>query len=310
VLLTAHRNFLDRLGILKSRSSHLLMSTQKVPLEALQKIRQYVKSALTLPDSENHPKIWSANADELPKPDSLDSLGDLFHFGGIPENTIHIPNRQGQWFISAANPGSVFARLPGLKLRSEMRLVSYLYRLEQDSIQEGINATWALPEALSTTAHLQEALRMCGGRDKPPRPEGALADFMEAVEGDPCGICEAARSPMSYVIASILRRELLESGALGKTRQWSDHHLIASLPTAPWQWRTPGIKDLSPKVRLFPDGKAALEFFTYRKTGSRCFADTARVALFQHLDQYSPSTYKAQTLDRVVAIVAESRSIA
>ncbi|KAM3097941.1 hypothetical protein ACKFKF_18635 [Phormidesmis sp. 146-12] len=273
------------------------MATQKVPLEALQKIRRYLTSALTFPDSENHPKKWSAGGEELPEPDSLDGLGDLFHFGGIPEETIHSPNTQGQWFISAVNPGSVLAKLPGLRLKPEMRLVSYLYRLEQGRELDGINATWALPESLSTTAHLQEALRMCGGRDKPPEPKGVLADFMEAVEGD--------RSPMSYVIASILRRELLESGALGKTRQWSDHHLIDSLPSAQWQWRTSGIKDLSPKVRLFPDGKAALEFFTCRNAGTHCL-ETARVALFQHLDQYSPNTYRAQSLDRAVAIAPKS----
>jgi hypothetical protein len=274
------------------------MSTQKVPLEALQKIRRYLSSGLTLSDSENYPKTWSTEGDELPKPDSLASLGDLFHFGGTPEEAIHIPNNQGQWFISVANPGSVFAKLPGLTLKPEMRLVSYLYRLEQDGILDGINATWALPAVFSTTAHLQAALKMCGDRDNPPKPESALADFMEAVEGD--------RSPVSYVIASILRRELLESGALGKTRDWSAHHLIDSLPLTQWQWRTQGIKDLSPKVRVFADGKVVLEFFTCRKTAPRGFPDTTRAALFQHLDQYLPGTYTAKSLDRVVAIVAKS----
>jgi hypothetical protein len=261
------------------------MSTQKVPLDALQKIRQYIHNALALPDSENYPRQPSTKDEELPKPNSIASLGDLFHFGGTPGETIHIPNTEGQWFISATNPGSVVTKLPGLQLKPEIRLVSYLYRLGEN----GINVTWAVPEALSTTAHLEEALRMCGGQDNPPTPEGALRDFMGAIEGD--------RSPLSYVIASILRRELLELGALGKTSLWATHQLIDTPPQQPhWQWRIDSIKNLSPKVRLLPDGKAVLEFFTQRKSSP--------TAIFQHLDQYAPRTYQAQCLDRVIAIVA------
>lgn len=257
------------------------MSTQRVPLEALQKIRQYIKNALVLSDSENYPKIWFADSEEPPEPDSIAALGDLFYLGGIPEAALHRRNTRGQWFVSVANPGSVLTKLPGLKLKPEMRLVGYLYRLDQD----GVGKIWALPEALGTTAHLEEALEGSGS-DAPPQPKGAIADFMSAIVGD--------RSPMSYVVASILRRELLEFGALGKTSNWLNHQLVNRLPEqAQWQWRTTSIKDLSPKVRVYPDGKVALEFFTCRKT--------APIALFQHLDQYTNGTYQAQSLDRAVA---------
>jgi hypothetical protein len=172
--------------------------------------------------------------------------------------------------------------LPGLKLKAGLRLVSYLYRLEEN----GISATWALPEALSTTAQLEAALRPSNGQDHPPKPDGSLADVMEAVEGD--------RSPMSFVIASLLRRELAEFGALGKFCAWEHHRLIDTLPPAQWQWRTAIPKDLSPKIRLFPDGKAALEFFTCRTVPP--------IALFQHLDQYPLGHYTPQGIDRAIAI--------
>jgi hypothetical protein len=262
------------------------MSTQRVPLAALQKVRQYIKQSLVLPESENHPRAWSAleEVDDLPNPDSLADLGDLFNFGEVPpDEDITMPNVRGHWFISATNPGAVFTKLPGLRLKPGLRLVNYLYRLGAD----GQGQVWALPEHLSITAHLEQALKHSGGADHPPKPDGSLADFMEAVAGD--------RTPLSFLIASLLRRELLEGGALGKSGQWRHHQLIESLPTqASWQWRGQGPQDLAPKVRVFADGKAAVEFFTCRVS--------APIAICQHLDQYPAGHYKALCFDRTIAL--------
>jgi hypothetical protein len=262
------------------------MSVQKIPLESIQKIRQFIKNALTLPESENHPRSWSSydEVDELPEPDSLGDLGELFNFGGPTQEATYAPNTKGQWFISSANPGAVLIKLSGLKLKPELRLVSYLYRNADD----GVGITWAVPESLSTTAHLEKGLINSGDRTRPPQPEGALSDLMEAIEGD--------RSPVSFVVASILRRELKEFGALGKSSNWTHHRLINSLPTqVRWQWKIEEPKDFSPKVRVFPDGKAAIEFFTCRVA--------APVAIFQHIDQYPIGQYKAASLERPIAVV-------
>ncbi len=259
------------------------MSTQKVSLEALQKIRQHIKNALVLPESENHPKARSPQKTDVPEPSCLASLGDLFHVGDMPGMTLQMPNDRGQWFISATSPGGVLTKLPGLKLKSGIRLVSYLYRLDSD----GSSMTWALPEALSTTALLENALETSRGEENPPEPQGRLANVMEAIEGD--------RSPMSFVIASIVRREFKELGALGKNRNWSHHQLIDALPAkVQWQWRTQTSNDLSPKVRLLAEGSAVLEFFTCRTV--------APIAIFQHIDQYSAGEYQAKGVDRAVAI--------
>ncbi len=257
------------------------MSTQKVPLEALQKVRQYLKNAIALPESENHPKI---RTEEPPQPNSLDQLGELFHFGGIPEDAPQMPNDQGEWFISATNPGAVFLKLPGLKLKDGFRLVSYLYRAGEE---DGRGVIWAVPQAHSMTTDLQKALLTGVGKGQPPKPERALADFMESIAGD--------GSVMSFAIASLLRRELLDFGSFGKSTTWSQHRLIERLPTqAQWRWRVEGIKDLSPKVKVFPDGKTAIEFFTCRLV--------APIAIFQHVDQYAVGQYTAKSLDRPVAV--------
>ncbi|HTL89477.1 MAG TPA: hypothetical protein VL134_08745, partial [Leptolyngbya sp.] len=248
------------------------MSTQRVPLEAVQKIRQHLKAALIVPESENYPERY-AHQDEPPTPESLEGLGRLFHFGGSLVEATQMPNRQGQWFISAVNPGSTFMKLPGLKLKSGLRLVSYLYQMDED----GTGITWAVPEQFSTTSSLEKALLAAGGRDMPPKPEGALTDFMSAIDGD--------QSLMSFVIASLLRRELLEFGKAGRFATWSDCRLIDRLPTSSqscqffhWQWRTEPPKDFSPKVQMFLDGRVAIEFFTYRATSP--------IAVFHHIDQY------------------------
>lgn len=259
------------------------MSVQKIPLETVQKIRQYIKTSLTLPESENAPKAWTLldELEELPEPASLSALGELFNFGGPVEEATNAPNNRGRWFISVMNPGAALLKLPGLRLKPDMRLVSYLYRSEND----GMGVTWAVPEELSTTAQLELALTHSSGRH-PPHPAGALEDVMQAIEGD--------RSVASFVVASMLRRELHEFGALGKFCNWSHHRLIQTVPgKIPWKWRIDAPKDLSPKVRVLPDGRAAIEFFTCRVA--------APIGLFQHVDQYPADHYTPASLDRSIA---------
>lgn len=264
------------------------MSTQKIPLDALQKIRQYIKSNVVLPESENHPcrlpKLeMGSSSFAVPEPDSLVGLGDLFRVGATLEEGVPMPNNQGRWFLSMIDPGAVFMKLPGLSLQPEFRLVTYLYRLGE----EGCGKLWAVPEHLSCTAQLEQALPEIHQAEQPPHPQGALENWMASVQGD--------RTPASFLIASLLRREFNELGALGKAAVWSKHQLISAVPQQlQWQWRNEPIKDLSPKVKVLPDGRAVVEFFTCRLTPS--------IALFQHLDQYKADQYIAQSIDRPIAV--------
>ncbi|MEX0267584.1 hypothetical protein AB3R30_00435 [Leptolyngbyaceae cyanobacterium UHCC 1019] len=262
------------------------MPIQIISLDTCQKIRQHIVNALRVPNAENQPRSQTElNDEEPPEPDSLSDLGSLFGLGGMPELETYAPNCNGQWFISAADPGAALMKLPGLKLKPTLRLVTYLLRAGTD----GMGAVWAVPEMLSTTAHLQKVLGGCGtGVLRIPQPAGALADVMDSLEGD--------RSPLSFLIASILRHELKEMGALGKSCDWSYHRLINALPSQRnWQWRVPTPpKDLSPKVMIYPDNRAATEFFTCRIA--------APVAIYQHVDQYAADHYKANSISRAIAI--------
>ena len=261
------------------------MAIQKLPLEAVQKIRQFIKTALTLPNLENAPKSQTLFdlTDELPEPDSLDSLGDLFKLASLPEEAPHTPNAEGRWFISTVNPAAAMMKLPGLQLQTGLKMVGYLHRTSEG----GLGAIYALPEEFSTTAQLEKGLAVSGDRTQPPQPEGALPDFMDAVTGD--------RSPSSYLVASLLRRELQEFGALGKYCEWSHHRLIQAIPPqVNWQWRSEMPKDFSPKVATAPDGRTIVEFFSCRVV--------APIAIFRHVDQYPAGHYKATVVNQVVAV--------
>jgi hypothetical protein len=267
-----------------------LMSTQRIPLDTLQKIRQYLKTVLVLPESENRPLTAALKPDlsSLPEPDSLAGLGDFFRGGeGMNEN-VPMPNNCGQWYVSVMDPGVAFMKLPGLQLRSGYRLATYLYRQGE----EGVGKTWAIQEAMSTTANLEKALVDAGNEQEPPEPLGCLKDINLAIEGD--------GSASSYVYASLLRREVSEFGYLGKRSGWAKHQLINAVPQQlQWQWRTEGVKDLSPKVRIMPEGRVVVEFFTCRVTPS--------IAIFQHLDQYNAGCYLPKTIDRPIAIGERKR---
>ncbi len=261
------------------------MPIQKVSLDVLQKVRQHIKSALTLPDSENHPRSPDGmlTDEDPPEPDSLGDLGSLFGFGGAEEMESQAPNTQGKWFISSMDPGAALLKLPGVTVQPGYRLVTYLHRTPAD----GIGITWAVPEAMSTTAQLETALTAKCDLQHPPKPAGALADLMEVIRGD--------GSPQSFLIASLLRRELREFGTLGKFCNWTHHRLINAVPPqVKWDWKAKQPQDFSPKVLVYPDQKVAIEFFTCRVT--------APVAIFQHVDQYAPNQYKAASADRAIAI--------
>lgn len=260
------------------------MSIQIIPLATVQKLRQHLQTILALPESENFPKPWDTleENDDLPEPESLDQLGNLFSFAGLSERETPIPNTEGRWFLSVVNPGAALIKLPGLQLKPGWRLVSYLYRQGEN----GSGAIWAVPEDQSTTADLENALNKSGDEALPPHPVGALSHFMEAVEGD--------RSLPSFLIASLLYRELQEFGRSGTQANWLHHRLIENPPPqARWQWQTEMPKDFSPKVRLFPDGKAAVEFFSCRVS--------APVALYRHVDQYPAQGYHLKSMDKAIA---------
>lgn len=267
------------------------MTTHIIPLESLQKIQKFLRAALVLPEAENLPKP-PATFEEMaavPVPTSLADLGDLFRMGSSLEDGGSVPNDRGQWFLSIFDAATVIQRLPGLSLAPGYRFATYLYRLQD----QGVGHTVSLPEP---QASLTQLMAVLPGADKPeslPQPHGALPDWMATIVGD--------RSPMSYMLASMLKRELAELGRLGEAHTiWQRHRYVAAAPTqARWQWRSEAAPDLRPRIRVMEDERVTVEFFSCRVQPS--------IAIFQHLDQYEPDSYVPQSLDRPLAF-AEQRA--
>lgn len=257
------------------------MPLQKFPVASVQKIRQYLRRQLVIPALEDRPATVLASVpEEMPEPASLEALGQLFRMGSSQEEALSTPNWDGRWFISTADAGAVFARLPMLNLQPGFRLATYLYRTPTS----GVGATWAVPESFSATANLEEALKSAGDAQNPPYPERALLNFMAAVTGD--------QSPLSYLTASLLQRELQEFGYCGDAGQWRHHRIIGTAPSQrAWQWQIKPPADLTPKVRQLPNGQVTVEFFTGVSPGG----------IFRHMDRYPKEHYVAKVTDQVVA---------
>jgi hypothetical protein len=262
------------------------MAVQTFLLKTIQKVRQHIRYSLALPDTEGGSKFSNglSNDYEMPEPESVDDLSELFTWGSSVEAELSSPHHRERWSVSTVNPAAALLRLPGLHLRPGFRLISYLYRFES----KGVGVVWALPEELSTTAQLEKALPYSGSISQVPKPNGVLPHFMDAIEGD--------RSPASFMIASILRRELEEFGALGDRCDWTHYRLIDTVPPEIyWKWQSEQPKNLSPRVKVLSDGQAAVEFFTCRTTPTP--------TLYRHTDYYPIGQYKPNSLDKLIAKV-------
>ncbi len=262
------------------------MSLQTFSLDVVQKVNQHIQGQLALPPSEQQPALETTAAmaaEEPPEPSSLDMLGDLFRAGGFEEENSPAPNSHGRWFISTIDPAAALYKLPGLSIKPGVRLVTYLQRRPDG----GLGVTWALPELMSTTTHLETALESAGDKLTPPHPRGALGHIMDGVKGD--------QRPASYLSASLLLRHFKELGRTGKLRRWSHHRLIATVPSQyNWSWQGGTPKDLSPKVKRLSEKSVVVEFFSCRVVPP--------IALFRHFDQYG-GAYRPKSNDQVMALL-------
>jgi hypothetical protein len=259
------------------------MSIQKLPLAALQQVRQYIKSTIALTDVDQKFQDWAKldEFEDLPEPESVDDLSSIFAFGSLStEPIVGNSQRRSGWVVSTVDPGAALVKLPGLSLKLGWRLIGYVYSAKE----AGKGVVWAVPDALSTTSILEKPIGSSEGTQH-PRPDGASDHFLEVVTGD--------RSAASFAVASILRRELEEFGA--SNRPWSQHQLIDTVPAqAKWQWSHPQPADLAPKVKIMPDGQAAVEFFTWRVSQP--------VSLFRHVELYPADTYMPRSQNQTIAI--------
>jgi hypothetical protein len=202
------------------------------------------------------------------------------------------------WSKSLVDPMDLVALFQPLQVKQGYRLRAYQFMEDMN----GNGAVWAMPvdARFPEPAELLEANTSLF---RAPRPGKALDNVMEAVEGD--------RSARSFLLASILKRELDEFGAMWHGCSWTAHQILdadpwqgpapseednpmdhPSWPASKWKWKTNKPLDWRPSVTV--NGHVTrVKFYTFCAIGKE--------GIYEHIDEYRPGEYRFTTERRKIA---------
>lgn len=187
------------------------------------------------------------------------------------------------WSKSSADPMRVLAVFTSLRVREGWVLRAYQYF----SRGNGNAVVWALP----ADADFLDPREYAGsnGPLDPPRPPGALAETMRAIDGD--------GTPLSYLSASIFARELGEFGAFWHGHRWSTRSIVDADPSRErpdrWRWDRRRPADWRPCVAETARGVRVV-FFSYGALGGE--------TVDKHADTYRRSGYVFRTQQTGLAL--------
>lgn len=117
------------------------------------------------------------------------------------------------WSKSKIDPMKVLEAFSSLQIKKGFVLRAYQYV----SMSNGNGVVWAMPVD-SIFLEPDECHKLENAAFECPRPQGALEDLMEVIEGDD--------SDLSYISASLFAREISEFGAIWHGCSWSSHRII------------------------------------------------------------------------------------
>ena len=155
------------------------------------------------------------------------------------------------WSISPVSPQRVLEVFGTLRIKPQFALQAYCYRSGHD----GNGVVYAMPAQTPPLPPAQ--CQDVGDYFFMPRPPEALEHVMDAIEGD--------GSPLSYMSASLLYRELCEFGALWHGVTWGACQLLGRAPaqagynrsrqravsnaqSSQWTWRHRDREKFPPRV--------------------------------------------------------------
>jgi hypothetical protein len=198
------------------------------------------------------------------------------------------PEPEG-WSKSRFDPTAVVKLFKPLAVRKGFVLRAYTFRDQGN----GNSVVWAMP-ADAEFPEPADCPRLENHLFNAPKPVDALDDVMEAIEGDD--------SPQSYLMASLLRRELREFGAMWHGVNWGTHYLLdadpwkagkaddesSSLDRPPsaesqWKWLEPKPTHWGPQVQVEKD-RVTVTFHTYSGLHEQ--------SIYRHTDVYRAGKYR------------------
>lgn len=205
------------------------------------------------------------------------------------------------WSRITSGPEKILSVFKPLKLKSGFILTGYRFR-------EGGNGNgflYAVPKGTRLPAPDECPVDPTQFLS-PPVPPAALEDVMDAIEGD--------GSPLSYLCASFLERELSEYGAMWHGCSWSTHELVIRDPLAPggrlrpksgdadqmdtqrdieyWRWLKSKPSRWEPRVKMAEDN-VTVTFHTH--------SALEREGIYRHVDKYKPGAYRFKTRRIIIA---------
>jgi len=165
------------------------------------------------------------------------------------------PDGPEGWSESPVNPMDILAVFDTLRIMSGYTLRGYQYRAGHD----GNGIVWAMPAA-EPLPPPDRCPQIADGLRNAPRPVAALDDVMLAIQGD--------ASPLSYLSASLLARELAEFGATWHGISWGADRILHRRPPmaagreqaqpgadpSRWTWLMPPPNRWRPEVSETADG--------------------------------------------------------
>jgi len=200
------------------------------------------------------------------------------------------------WFKTEDEPMKLLKAFPPLSIKKGYALRGYRYVADGN----GNGVVWAMPKNLFCPE--PELFQQGEGPENEeneslysvPRPDGALDDYMEAIEGD--------SSPWSYMCASILAREIAEYGAMWHGVSWGIHGILDAAPWAmsdeksiddlselsgassasEWEWSGEEPSDWRPSVEM-TDAKVRVVFYTFSALGCE--------QITEFVDTFKPGAY-------------------
>ena len=193
------------------------------------------------------------------------------------------------WRKSFDDPERVIRAFSRLRVKEEFKLEAYQF-VEGDN---GNGIVWAIP-ADQSLPEPEECKRLKEYFLSPPKPEMALDDFMEAIDGD--------GSPLSYLQAALAYHELQEFGAMWHGVSWWESEILTSDNTYEWEF-TEGhsMPDLmEPHFYYNSAGKPVVVFHTLNPIGS------PSLSRYEHT--FEPSRY-GMKCERIELGYAENAGI-